>query len=55
MKSTQPEPKRQPGRPSEIEGKKVNTYLDKESIATAMRLGNGNVSLGIRIALKLAQ
>lgn len=42
-----------PGRPSEMAGgKKVNTYLDAESIAIATRLGNGNVSEGIRRALK---
>lgn len=41
------------GRPSEMSGgKKVNTYLDAESIAIATRLGNGNVSEGIRKALK---
>jgi len=43
------------GRPSEMTGgKKVNTYLDAESIAIATRLGNGNVSEGIRKALKQA-
>lgn len=43
------------GRPSEmVGGKKVNTYLDVESIAIATRLGNGNVSDGIRKALKKA-
>ena len=31
-------------------GKKVNTYLDAESIAIATRLGNGHVSAGIRKA-----
>jgi len=42
-----------PGRPSEMSGgKKVNTYLDSESIAIATRIGNGNVSEGIRLALK---
>lgn len=41
------------GRPSEMSGgKKVNTYLDAESVAIATRLGNGNVSEGIRKALK---
>ena len=41
------------GRPAEMQGgKKVNTYLDAESIAIATRLGNGNVSEGIRKALK---
>ena len=44
-----------PGRPSEMSGgKKVNTYLDAESISIAARLGNGNVSEGIRKALKQA-
>ena len=43
------------GRPSEMfGGRKVNTYLDAESIAIATRLGNGNVSEGIRKALKQA-
>ena len=42
-----------PGRPSEMSGgKKVNTYLDAESVSIATRLGNGNVSEGIRKALK---
>ena len=37
------------GRPSEIEdGKRVNVYLDAASIAIAKKLGNGNVSKGIR-------
>lgn len=35
-------------------GKKVNTYLDAESVEIAKRLGNGNVSEGIRKALKQA-
>lgn len=43
------------GRPTEMSGgKKVNTYLDADSIAIAQQLGNGNVSEGIRKALKLA-
>ena len=43
------------GRPTEMSGgKKVNTYLDAESVAIAARLGNGNVSEGIRKALKIA-
>lgn len=43
------------GRPSEMAGgKKVNTYLDVESVAIATKLGNGNVSEGIRKALKHA-
>lgn len=44
-----------PGRPSKMSGgKKVNTYLGAESIAIATRLGSGNVSEGIRKALKQA-
>jgi|GEM_PF-3402030 len=42
------------GRPADVAGKKVNTYLDADSIAIASRLGNGNVSEGIRKALRLA-
>ena len=42
-----------PGRPSEMEGgKAVKVYLDDESVAIAARLGSGNVSEGIRRALK---
>lgn len=41
------------GRPPEMAGgKKVNTYLDAESIAIATKLGKGNVSEGIRKALR---
>ena len=44
---------RQIGRPEELSGgRKVNTYLDAESVAIAIRIGNGNVSEGIRKALK---
>jgi len=41
------------GRPAELEGgKRVQAYLDAESLAIAAKLGNGNVSEGIRKALK---
>jgi len=41
------------GRPVEMEGgKRVNVYLDAPSLARAAALGNGNVSDGIRQALK---
>jgi hypothetical protein len=43
------------GRPPEMAGgKAVKVYLDAESIATAQQLGGGNVSDGIRKALKAA-
>lgn len=43
------------GRPSEMEGgKRVNVYLDAASLAAAAKLGQGNVSEGIRIALAKA-
>jgi len=29
-------------------GKRINVYLDAESIALAAKIGEGNVSLGIR-------
>lgn len=40
------------GRPDEItDGKRVNVYLDAHSLAAAKKLGNGNVSEGIRLSL----
>ena len=40
------------GRPAEMEGgKRINVYLDAKSLSRARRLGNGNVSEGIRLAL----
>lgn len=44
------------GRPAEMEGgKRVNVYLDTESLSIAAKLGYGNVSDGIRKALKQAE
>ena len=40
------------GRPAKIDGRNVNVYLDKTSLDRASELGNGNVSEGIRLALK---
>lgn len=41
------------GRPAEMQGgKRVNVYLDSKSIALALRLGDGNLSAGIRKALE---
>lgn len=41
------------GRPAILEaGKRVNVYLDGESLEIASELGAGNVSEGIRIALQ---
>ena len=43
---------RSAGRPAELEGgKPIRVYLDAASIATASKLGAGNVSAGIRAAL----
>lgn len=50
----QPPEKRPVGRPAEVGGKRVQVYLDAESLAIAAKLGNGNVSDGIRKALKQA-
>ncbi len=46
--------RRSVGRPANINGKRVQVYLDEESLKAAQRLGNGNVSEGIRQALKIA-
>ena len=44
------------GRPKELsDGRSVNAYLDADSIEIASKLGSGNVSDGIRTALKRAQ
>lgn len=43
------------GRPAEMQdGKRVNVYLDAESLAIASKVGNGNVSEGIRKALRVS-
>lgn len=43
------------GRPVEMTGgKRTNIYLDDDSRSIAEKLGNGNFSEGIRIALKIA-
>lgn len=44
------------GRPAEMDGgKRTNIYLDADGRATAERIGNGNISDGIRIALAMAK
>ena len=49
---TWPEGHGQVGRPTELEGgARRNVYLDAVSIARAKKLGKGNISEGIRIAL----
>lgn len=48
--------KRPVGRPVEIDrGKRVQVYLDAKSLTIAAKLGNGNVSEGIRKSLEIAQ
>ena len=43
------------GRPKKmVGGRRVNLYLDAESLAIAARLGKGNLSSGIRKALASA-
>lgn len=43
------------GRPVELDGgKRVQVYLDSKSLAIASKLGNGNTSEGIRLALSIA-
>ena len=47
-----PEGTGQVGRPAELEGgERKNVYLDAASVAKARKLGKGNISVGIRIAL----
>lgn len=42
-------------RPPEIGGRRVQVYLDVKSREIAAKLGNGNVSDGIRKAIAAAQ
>lgn len=39
-------------KPKIKDGQRVQVYLDSESLAIASKIGNGNVSDGIRKALK---
>lgn len=48
------EERRAVGRPSTVVGKRTQVYLDDESKKTALRLGGGNLSEGIRTALRMA-
>ena len=45
------QPARRAGRPPNVHGRRVQVYLDATSLAVASRLGNGNISQGIRQAL----
>ena len=45
-------PSRRIGRPKRMEGgRRINIYLDSVSLEAADRLGGGNISEGIRLAL----
>lgn len=50
--TTEKQEKRPVGRPAGVDGKRVQVYLDAESLKTAALIGAGNVSEGIRQALK---
>lgn len=51
-----PWPHTKAGRPSAMEsGKRINVYLDIDSLNIAEKLGDGNVSAGIRRALEIAK
>lgn len=51
-----PKPDKRPAhRPAELHsGRRLNVYLDAHSLDIARKLGQGNVSLGIRRALAAA-
>ncbi len=54
QKRTIPHQTNRPGRPPSIRGKATMVYLDEQNIELAARLGDGNISAGIRLALELA-
>lgn len=43
------------GRPRSVGGRRIQLYLDDDSLQTAMQLGDGNISRGIRQALQRAR
>ncbi len=44
-----------PDRPAKLRTQRINVTLDSDTIATAKQLGNGNLSRGLRIAVKQSQ
>ena len=46
--------KRPPGRPVSVNGKTIVVNLDEVSRGLAALIGRGNVSAGIRLALRIA-
>lgn len=52
MNTNEKEEKRKPGRPSKIDGKAKRVFLDDETIQDGAEIGGGNLSEGIRIAVK---
>lgn len=54
MTNKQPKQERPPtGRPATLTGgRRVNVYLDDETIAAATRIGSGNLSEGVRAAVR---
>jgi len=47
--------KRRAGRPPTVRGRRVAVYLDGATVGAARELGAGNVSDGVRRAVKLAR
>ncbi len=55
-KETPQKPPAKRGAPFQMSGAvRRNIFTDVESLATAQRIGNGNASLGIRLALAAYQ
>ncbi len=42
-------------RPEKLETSRINVTLDPDTVAAAKQLGNGNLSKGLRIAVKQSQ
>lgn len=52
LNTNEKEEKRKPGRPPKISGKAKRVFLDDETIKSGAEIGRGNLSEGIRIAVK---
>lgn len=44
-----------PGRPVEIDARRVNVTLDEATIEQAKEIGGGNLSAGLREAVRIAR
>lgn len=50
--SAEPKPAKRMGRPPKLFARRINIWITEEALAIAKKIGAGNVSAGVRRALK---